>query len=285
MIRTMKKSILVAVVLVAAMFSVNAQTYFNLSAGPSFVAGKAELTTGGLEGSYGEGFQIHGRVGTYVTDALAMEFGVGYLNGKEQSVLKDAAQGLEVMGTGKAIGAALTARYDITNGLYARAGVLTKLGGKTEVVANVTRPVPASLFNPALPAGVNANLVVDVERENKGKFPLGFVVGLGYQYNVTDNIALFVDAQLESIKVTAKDSKLESYKASATIGEQTLPVDATTLAGGIGALQQAGALTASQAGQLKALISNEYTYGEGGIPEFKSPYSNFGIMFGASFSF
>lgn len=274
MIRTMKKSILVAVVLVAAMFSVNAQSYVNISVGPSFAAGKGALTdlgsnAAGLkaeEGSYDAGFKAYARYGYYVMENLAVELGVSYTNGNDLDVLKAQALGgaqTKASAISTSYGGALTAKYDL-GGMYVRGGLTTKLSGSTVSKQNVTTKLPNG-----------ADLVLDNERESSGRFSLGYTAGLGYQYNLSDNLGIFVEGVYDGLNVKGKESVLKGSNIS--LAGQT--IDLATLK------SQLGGLPAAQAALYNSILNSLYEEKRDTKNNDASPYSSWGIQVGASFRF
>lgn len=258
--------------------------YLSVAGGPHFKSQTDVLTSGGtLKGSYGEGIQFQLRTGYFFTEKLGLELGFGYLLGKEQQVVETAEQ--NIRGRANAVGAHLNLVYNITSNFYARGGLLTKLGGHTLIEGELQKTVPASVFNPAAPAGLNTTIDVMVERKNTGSFPLGYTVGLGYKYPLADNMKIFAEADYSVINVSANKSERQSFAATATTAGQSQPLDYATLASSIQALASAGALSVEEATRLGGFISEEFEYGEGTVAKYDAPYSSFGVVLGLTFSF
>lgn len=288
------KKLLLFVALIAAT-TVSAQFYVSGSAGYAFAGGKkvlgSEDTPKGskeLKGSYGEGIQTQLRGGYFFNDKWGVELAVGYLHGSNQKVKKVNMGTLqaEIEARGRAFGASLSAVYNVTENFYARAGFLTKLGGKTEALGSVNAKLPAQLFNPAAPAGTPAvPLNIDFTRDYKGKFPFGFIGALGYKHPVAENWSIFGEVEYMNINVTRKKSMIGDFSAS--LGGKKVTRDVL--------LAQLAALPDQVKGQfssLAPLLSDELVYVDKPDPKKPKeakigdvPYSSFGINFGVIYSF
>lgn len=260
----MKKTVL-AIAMLFATISVSAQDFYvALSAGASGGASQKVLRTGGdLSGSYGEGYQGHLRLGYMFTKKLGVDLGVGYLHGSDQQIAN--SNGLDVVGRARAFGASLAGVYNFSENVYLRAGLLTKLGGRTDIVGSVSQ----------------GPLVINFERDNHGQFPLGFMGAFGVKFKLNNNWGVFAEMEYQGINVAADISKLDTY--SATLNGQEITKE--TLAGVLATLPVAAQM------QLGGLIADEVKYVDNptlGKPETKSidaPYSSFGVNIGVVYSF
>ncbi|TYP99063.1 outer membrane protein with beta-barrel domain [Tenacibaculum adriaticum] len=277
----MKKTILVVALLLTAI-TTNAQFYVSASGGYSIAVGEKTLgqkvtatTSSDLNGSYGEGAQTQLRGGYFFNDKFGVELGVGYLYGTNQDVQDVSIPGasINIEARGRAFGASLSGIYNITENFYARAGLLTKIGGKTEAVASLDLLVPATVVNPAAPAGQFVDLNADFTTDFHGKFPLGFIGAIGYKFPITDNWSLFAEAEYLSINVTRDTSDLGDY--SATLAGGNLPSE------NLYQILNANPLLED----LAPLLLEGAKWGEGDLPSSKAPYSSLGINFGFTYTF
>ncbi len=277
----MKKSILMFAMILATM-SVSAQFYVSASGGYSIKAGEKKLgssiSTSGIEdlyGSYGEGVNTQLRGGYFFNDKFGVELGVGYLYGFDQDVQKLAIPGAnaEVIARGRAFGASLGFVYNITKNFYARAGYLTKIGGKTEAISSLDISVPAQLVNPSAPANALVDLKADFTTDFQGKFPSGFIGALGYKFPVTNNWSLFAEIEYMGINVTRDTSNSSDFSASIAGN----PIDKATLTQILG--------TDESLQQLIPLYQDDVEWGKNGLPAPDAPYSSIGINVGFTYTF
>lgn len=281
----MKKTILTTAMLFIAI-TTSAQFYISASGGYSFGAGEKvlgkEVDASGaskeIKGSYGEGTHIQLRTGYLFSEKIGMELGLGYLHGAEKQVNKFAVPFVDVKARGRAYGAALSGVYNVTNNFYVRAGVLTKIGGKTEVVGKVKTKLPVSIFNPAVPATVLADLDVEFTNDFKGKMPFGFTGAVGYKFPVADNLALFAEVDYMGINVTRDTSKLSSF--SATLAGNKVTRDQL-----VAGVKKLPAQNQAVFAPLLPLLQDEAKWGEGSLPSAQAPYSSIGINFGITYTF
>lgn len=281
----MKKSLLTLALLLTATM-VNAQLYVSAAGGATYAAGQKKLSSSGkFTGSYGEGWQGQVRLGYFLSKKFGAELAVGYLYGDEQVVVK--SPGIDIKGKGMAYGAALTGIYNITDNFYVKAGVLTKLSGKTLITGSIkqTATLPAVAFNPAAPptAMVKLPVKVDLERENTGKFPLGFIAAFGFKLDLGSNFGIFTEMEYLGINVPANKSKLSNF--SATIGSKKLSNKEL--------LAMAGKLPAPLQTQFKGLlplVQDDIVYVDnptkaGEAKAVDAPYSSFGFNLGFTYTF
>lgn len=299
----MKRSILMIAMLVASV-SASAQFYVSASGGYSFPAADVkfgtETTTSGVEntyGSYGEGLHTQLRAGYFFNEKWGVELAGGYLHGSDQtSLLLDVPNQpyVNVKARGRAYGLSASVIYNIDKNFYGRAGFLTKVGGRTEVVGKVNATLPANLFNPAAPAGLTTDLTMDLTRDFRGKFPLGFIGAIGYKHKINESLSLFAEVEYMGISVTRDKSTIGDFKA--TLGgnnvtrEQLLQMAANT-----------PALQNGTFGSILPLINDEITYVDNLTPaeyaETQSnplarkqltqnvPYSSVGFNIGITYTF
>lgn len=271
----MRNYVIMAMLLIAT--TVSAQFYVSGAAGYAFASGKKvlgqEATLGAtgltnatdLKGSYGEGIVMQLRGGYFFTEKIGVELGLGYLHGTDQDVQKVAGI-VNVKARGRAYGASLSMVYNVTDNFYARAGFLTKIGGKTEVITDLT--LPSSI------TGLAADIKADFTTDFHGKFPLGFIGAVGYKFPIAKNLALFAEIEYMGINVTRDESKLKDY--TGTIGGGDLPS---------AQLYQIASASALFKDRLAPLLLDEAKWGEGDLPSSEAPYSSFGINVGITYTF
>lgn len=206
----MKNSFLLIVVVLISL-SVSAQYYVSFSGG---LHGKADMkllstSNGALKGSYGEGIQAQIRGGYFFNDKLGVDLGIGYLHGEDQEIRNDY---LNIYAKARAIGASLSGIYNLSNNVYVRAGLITKIGGKSiaEGVLNIN--IPDEWVNPALAgSGQKLPLNVEFDRDNTGKFSVGFVGAFGVKFEVGNNWSVFAEMEYQGINITPNKSTLTRY--------------------------------------------------------------------------
>lgn len=271
----MKKTIF-AVAFLFATITVSAQFYVSVSGGPAFSAGEKKLSPQGNVGSYGEGFQGQVRGGYFFDEKFGAELAVGYLHGNNQEVVR--RQGTYINSKARAYGLALSGIYNATKNLYVRAGLLTKLGGKTVMKGYVSGELPAKPFNPQAPDNATVPLTVEFTRNNEGKFPLGFVGALGFKFKLVGNFDFFTEIEYMGINVDADTSELDSYSirlAGKDISEYPAAVGTQI----------------KNSPSLGGLLADKITYVDNptaGKPEaepFQAPYSSFGFNLGVTYTF
>ena len=284
----MKKKLLSVAAVVLGIAAMHGQAYVSLSGGYGFqsnqkVVGRdatnpAAITD--LKGSYGEGYQAQLRGGYFFTKRWAAELALGYLHGEDIATNKN--QILDMTAHGRAFGASLSAVFNITDNLYVRAGAVTKIGGKTESTTKLNANLPLRVFNPlASPTDV-VNMKADFQTNFHGKIPFGFIGGIGYRFNVTDKISLFVEGEYLNINVPRKTSKLESF--SATLGGANSSLSLQEFKRYMARLQSSATAPAAYkqlANQILPLLEDEYSWEGKGAPD--APYSSIGFHFGVTY--
>ncbi|SNR15741.1 outer membrane beta-barrel protein [Tenacibaculum jejuense] len=259
-------------------FTASAQFYVSFSGGYAFGAGEKEFRSnsvltptgivnlGTFEGSYGEGVQTQLRGGYFFNEKWGVEVGVGYIYGTDQQFQK--VEGiLDLKTRGRAFGASLSGIYNINENFYVRAGMITKIAGKTEAVVDLTLPNALT--------GIG-DVKADFTTDFRGKFPLGFIGAAGYKFPISDNLSLFAEVEYMSIDVTRDISELGDFEAVRITATGPETVSAAALA------QQLGATPLAE---LSSLLSERLQWGENGLPSPEAPYSSFGINFGVTYSF
>ena len=284
----MKKKLLSVAAVVLGIAAVHGQAYISLSGGYGFqsnqkVVGRdatdsAAITD--LKGSYGEGYQVQLRGGYFFTKRWGAELALGYLHGEDIATNKN--QILDMTAHGRAFGASLSAVFNITDNLYVRTGAVTKIGGKTESTTKLNANLPLRVFNPmASPTDV-VNMKADFQTNFHGKIPFGFIGGIGYRFNVTDKISLFVEGEYLNINVPRKTSKLESF--SATLGGANSSLSLQEFKRYMARLQSSATAPAAYkqlANQISPLLEDEYSWEGKGAPD--APYSSIGFHFGVTY--
>lgn len=269
------KKIILALTMLFATATVSAQFYVSGNTGYAFGTGEKVLGTSttisgstDLEGSYGEGVHFGLRGGYMFNSKWAVELNVGYLYGTDQEIQKVSLPGVNfnLDGRGRAYGASLSAVYNVTDNFYARAGYLTKLGGKTEAVGSLAIDAIA--------------LETDFTTNFRGKFPSGFVGAIGYKYPVANNWSIF--AEVEYLGVSVTRNKSEAGDFSATIGGTTVTKDQVVQT--LTAVAANPALTDLAQGAI-LLLNDEVQWGQNGLPAPDAPYSSIGINFGVTYTF
>lgn len=278
--RYMNKSILLVAMVLVTM-SASAQYYVSVSGG---VHGKANMkllstSDGALKGSYGEGIQTQIRGGYFFNDKIGIDLGVGYLHGDDQQLRDDY---LKINARARAFGASLAAVYNLSKNVYVRAGLLTKIGGKSIAEGALDLDIPGEWANPALAgSGVTLPLHVEFDRDNTGQLPVGFVGAFGLKFKVANNWSVFAEMEYQGIDVTPDVSTLTRF--SGTLAG--VAVERDQLLALIGGNPRASVLFRED----RLSILDEFTYSdnpsENQRKEFDAPYSSFGINFGVIYTF
>lgn len=287
----MKKKLLSVAAVVLGTVAMHGQAYVSLSGGYGFqsnqkVVGKDATNIAAvsdLKGSYGEGYQAQLRGGYFFTKRLGAELALGYLHGGDIATNKN--QILDMTAHGRAFGASLSAVFNITDNLYVRAGAVTKIGGKTESTTKLNANLPLRVFSPLAP-NTTVNMKADFQTNFHGKIPFGFIGGIGYRFNVTDKISLFVEGEYLNISVPRKTSKLDSFSATRTIGGATSALSLQEFKGYMERLKSAPSLPQTEklkqlANQISPLLEDEYSWEGKGAPD--APYSSIGFHFGVTY--
>ena len=287
----MKKKLLSVAAVVLGIAAMHGQAYVSLSGGYGFqsnqkVVGKDATNIAAvsdLKGSYGEGYQAQLRGGYFFTKRLGAELALGYLHGGDIATNKN--QILDMTAHGRAFGASLSAVFNITDNLYVRAGAVTKIGGKTESTTKLNANLPLRVFSPLAP-DTTVNMKAEFQTNFHGKIPFGFIGGIGYRFNITDKISLFVEGEYLNINVPRKTSKLESFSASRTVRGVETELKLQEFKGYMEVLKRVPSLPQTErlkqlANQISPLLEDEYSWEGKGAPD--APYSSIGFHFGVTY--
>ncbi|MFZ3575436.1 outer membrane beta-barrel protein [Tenacibaculum finnmarkense] len=285
----MNKKILAAIIMFASL-SASAQVYVSASSGYSFKAVESKMGTktslSGVEntyGSYGEGTHTQVRAGYFFNDKWGIEAAAGYLYGADQTAMLVEVPGqpyVDVKARGRAFGLSLSTVYNITEHFYGRAGVLTKIGGKTEVVGKVKTALPT-------PVGTTIPLEIDFTRDFKGKFPLGFIGAIGYKHEILKNLSVFAEAEYLGISVTRNTSEIGDFSATLNGNNVSREALLKTVGTGLGALsplindkisyEDSLTLVENAQAQQNPLATKQLSQ--------TVPYSSWGFNFGFTYTF
>ena len=254
----MKKFFLLAGLLVGS-YTASAQVYVSATGGYAWGAPSTKIgeeSINGKEsvnfGTFGEGVNSQLRVGYFFNKTWGVDLGFGYLHGADQTIARhrldngnlrgiDASIDAEAIGRGRAYGASLSVIYNFTDNFYGRFGFLTKIGGRTEVVAHSTATIKGGIDSrlvaalkavipglAGIPDGASINAGATIEtsytQDFKGKMPFGTIAALGYNYNFNDKLAIFAELEYMNIAVKRdysdiKDFK-QTFKVSLSTGEE-----------------------------------------------------------------
>ena len=251
--------------LLAACYTSSAQVYVSATGGyawgvPSTKIGEESIngTQSVRFGTFGEGINSQLRVGYFFNKTWGVDVSVGYLYGIDQVVRREISERTiantplkaningEVIGRGRALGAALSVTYNFTDNFYGRFGLLTKIGGKTEAVAHsyttTQQDIPASIVArlkavvpslAGLPGGASiasgATIETSYTEDFKGKIPFGTIAALGYNYHIDDHLSIFAELEYMNIAVKRDYSELREFnqtlKATISVAGQNRNVE------------------------------------------------------------
>lgn len=286
----MKKSILLIAMFLVAV-SAHAQFYISASGGYSIpsagVRFGTKTTANGIEntyGSYGEGIHTQLRGGYFFNNSFGVEVGLGYLHGEDQtSVFVDLPNQplVDIKARGRAYGASASVVYKFTNNFYGRVGALVKVGGRTEALGSIKGiTLPANTL-PGVP--IATTLDIDFVHDYRGRLPLGAIAAIGYKYDLSKNVAFFVEAEYMGISVTRDSSEMSQFSAIIRQNGASLSVD------------QVRQIMAATNNPLAPIFNQNIEYvdelplgaDQNGAKQLsqKVPYSSFGINFGITYTF
>lgn len=273
----------------------SAQFYMSGSGGYSLEMAEKKLgdnisSTGksDLKGSYGAGTHIQLRGGYLFNEKFGVELGLGYLHGADQDVTKitgiPTLPEADIVARGRAFGASLSGVYNVTENIYVRAGLLTKVGGKTQAEGKVSTKLPVALLNPTITdPTILGDLNAEFTTDFKGKLPFGAIAAAGYKYPISDKLSIFAEVEYMGINVTRDKSNLKDF--SATFAGQAVTRD--QVVAGMTALiasPTTPAGTKQTVAQFLPLLADEAKWGEGALPSSKAPYSSLGFNIGITFN-
>lgn len=252
--------------LLAAYYTSSAQVYVSATGGyawgvPSTKIGEESIngTQSVRFGTFGEGINSQLRVGYFFNKTWGVDVSVGYLYGSDQTIAHrkvdntslhglNASLDAEAIGRGRAYGAALSVTYNFTDNFYGRFGFLTKIGGRTEVVAHSTTTIKGEIDRDkinilktlvpslaSLPPGASINSGATIEtsytQDYKGKMPFGTIAALGYNYHINEHLAIFAELEYMNIAVKRDYSDIKDFnqtlKATLNIGGQLVEKEIT----------------------------------------------------------
>ena len=252
--------------LLAACYTSSAQVYVSATGGyawgvPSTKIGEESIngTQSVRFGTFGEGINSQLRVGYFFNKTWGVDVSVGYLYGSDQTIIHrkvdntslhglNASLDAEAIGRGRAYGAALSVTYNFTDNFYGRFGFLTKIGGRTEVVAHSTTTIKGEIDRnkinilkalvpslASLPPGASINSGATIEtsytQDYKGKMPFGTIAALGYNYHINEHLAIFAELEYMNIAVKRDYSDIKDFnqtlKATLNIGGQLVEKEIT----------------------------------------------------------
>ncbi|WP_075340937.1 outer membrane beta-barrel protein [Tenacibaculum agarivorans] len=290
----MKRILLILTMIFTA--NAGAQYYVSFSGGYSFEAHEKVLGRNispegitDLEGSYGAGANTQIRGGYYFNDKIAIELSVGHLFGQDQQVRKvenvPTLPEVDLVARGRVFGASISGVYNITNNFYARAGLLTKLRGKTEANGSVNIAIPV-LDQTGTVVKAPAPTSIDFTTNFRGEFPLGFVGAIGYKFKISEHLSLFTELEYININVTRNKSQLAKFNAVRIDGDVVTRDEILTtfnlLASPSSTLADASKESLKQ---LSFLFRDEFIWGTEGTEKPDSPNSSIGFNFGLMYKF
>ncbi|RPD97971.1 hypothetical protein EGM88_07340 [Aureibaculum marinum] len=279
----MKHLIAVASALVVSSMSY-AQLQFSVSSGYAISSAGMKLgeTVNASErenvyGSYGEGANIQIRGTYFFNESLGVDLGLGYLHGVDftKSEVNLPNLNVDAVARARAFGASTSLVYKFNDAVYGRIGALVKVGGKTEAVVyqkSIFTEQEATAFG--VPVGSYSE--TNYKEDFHGHFPLGFVAALGYKYNLTEHLGLFIEAEYYGISLRRKDSEISEFNTNIVLPDGTVAVD------GFYSLDNLPDGYVKETTYVDNL-SNTNTDTSKKLSE-KVPYSSFGINFGIVFN-
>ncbi len=292
------KNIILTLTLFLISLTINSQGYISIAGGPSYKAGEMDLSksAGAKEGSYGAGWLAQVRGGYFFNKMLGLEVGLGYLHGEEQTMF-DKTSTLQATGKSRAYGGQISGIINFSEHIYIRAGLVMKLGGRNEFTGQLKSKIPKSglFFTTGLKylegIGTMENevpLVLDIKRNNYGKFPLGHALGLGFKTEIAKNLHFFAEFEYLRINVDGDKSELVSFNGK--IGN--VSVTRKELFDVVSKLSKLDPKVNDKFNPIKPLLADKSTFEE--KPDYStgtqlqattSPYSSIGFALGLTYSF
>lgn len=209
----MKKKVLLLAA--AAMLSVgaSAQLSLGLKAGYAFPSHGLDLGTSvdgnettTLYGTNGKGIPVSAEVAYFFNDNIGIQLDASFLIGTEMTHDEVLTAGFEERTYTKTnqfrLSPQLVLKADM--GLYSRIGMVLPLMGKTtRYYDNV---------NSALGAGVSTY----AEAVAKGKFSLGLIAAVGYQFSLSDKLSIFGEMEYISLGIKRASTEITVYELGGT---------------------------------------------------------------------
>jgi len=260
---------------------------FQISVSSGYAVGSAGMKLGekisisdtkNSYGSYGEGLNAQIRGTYFFNESFGADLSFGYLNGADQTVSKVNLPSTEVnaIARARAFGASLSAVYRFTNNVYGRFGALIKMGGKTEAVVyskSVFSEQEAEAFGVPEGSYSETNYVEDFH----GHFPIGFVGALGYKYDLTKTLSLFIEAEYYGISLKRKDSEISKFNTDVVLPDGTVAVSGLYTIDNLPDGVDKKTIYVDELDNTNTDTSKELAQ--------KVPYSSFGLNFGITYKF
>lgn len=256
----------------ALVVTTTAFSQFYVSLGTGYTMGMPSSNLGTKEtdskienvyGTFGTGLNAKLNVGYFFNENLGFDLGLTYLMGSEQEVYSySGSGGSETQkATATAIGLAPTLVYKWDNGLYGKFGFATKIGGKVDVDQYEKNIISSTMYSET-----------NAKAEINGKMPLGFTGAMGYQFNLSDNLNLFLEMEYLGINVKRDKKTVTEYETKVYAG---------------GSLIQTVTLAQLTAEQKETIYVDEITSSSPANYELTtmSPYSSFGFNIGIKYTF
>ena len=223
----LKKSIFATLLASSVVFSANAQNfYLKAGIGTNFKAASTSFSTSNqtavdltinnsdfvsakdVAGSYGKGFTFNITPGFKFNDYVGVELDYSYLAGSKITVAKTTNNNGNARSSSEqrakdamflAPSLVLTTGGEGKFKPYARFGVILPLGGK---IVN-----EYSLYQKTA-----TTTEVSYKSETKASFTLGFVGGLGGEFNLNDNLSIYGELVSTSLAVPAKKTTITAFE-------------------------------------------------------------------------
>lgn len=264
-------------------FQISASTGYSMSSAGMKLGEKINTTgTENTYGSYGEGLNFQLRGTYFFTDKFGVDLALGYLRGADKTIseVNTPNATVDAIARARAFGAATSLVYKFTDNFYGRLGALVKVGGKTEaVVYNKAVFTDQQAAAQNLPSGSysETNYVEDYH----GHFPLGVVAALGYEFNLTNNLNLFVEAEYYGISLKRKDSEITEFNTDIVKPDGTVAISGYKSLDNFPDPKETGIYKKTT---YVDELSHTETDGSKKLSQ-KVPYSSFGINFGITYKF
>lgn len=217
----MKKKVLLLAA--AAMLSVgaSAQLSLGLKAGYAFGANGMNLGTStegtkttNVYGSYGQGIPVGLEVAYFFNDNIGVQLDAAFLIGTKVLNDETLTAGFEdeiyTKTTQLRLSPQLVLKTDI--GIYGRIGAVLPVMGSTTRFASDQN-------------GGGPGVLSESEVKSKGKFSVGFVGVVGYQFNLSDQLSLFGEVEYIGLGIKRASTEITKFEVGGTDVLNTLPAD------------------------------------------------------------
>lgn len=205
----MKKKVLL--VAAAAMLSMgaSAQLSLGLKAGYAFPSHGLNLGTSvdgnettTLYGTNGKGIPVAAEVAYFFNDNIGVQLDAAFLIGTEMTHDEVLTAGMEERTYTKTnqlrLSPQLVLKTDL--GIYGRIGMVLPVMGKT------------TQFYENVNSSAGAGIATDIEVEAKGKFSIGFVGAVGYQFGLSDKLSIFGEMEYISLGIKRASTQITKYE-------------------------------------------------------------------------